>query len=191
MNDITKDKVANAIALLEAAAGQEQDELDANAIGAHKNLLNKLLHPELLDAERAEREAAMAAGPQLVGRRYFLCEHDDTLVVYEASAWSDGHLSKQVAWRVVDKSLEDPCARYADIPGTDWPLDLTISGREISEEEMKELTGFYMDGHAALDDLITHIMSQTERVRQDDPYYDKAQSLLVLAMCLDRGLFCD
>lgn len=73
------------------------------------------------------------------------------------------------AYAVMDEAPVDPDARYLAI---DPPQDLKTAGREITEEEARRITGYYLEGQRALECAL----SALERVAPSDNLYLVAQA---------------
>jgi hypothetical protein len=60
------------------------------------------------------------------------------------------------------------------------PEDVFTTGTEISEEEMKQATGYYTDGATALENATCGFLCEMERVPKGDRYYEVAQALRIV-----------
>jgi len=109
--------------------------------------------------------------------RYFLCTlpSGEQRVVYVFQGDFYGVLG------VVDSAPFDHNKRWRM---EDAPEDWETNGEEITEERMRELTGYWMHGGLLLEETFYNL----ERVRPDDPYYKCIHALRVLA---GAALSCD
>lgn len=103
-------------------------------------------------------------------RRYLYTMPDGTQRVFE---FYGPHGRIFSCLRVVSRAPYHPDARYTD---EDSPEDLETAGREISKEESRNLTGFYLDGG----NILGEIQNQLERCRPDDPYAPFCRALLTM-----------
>lgn len=169
MNDSTKEKVINAIALLDAAS--EEDEEAADRLAPFKHLLELAAHPERLRDEMAKREAE----PKEIGKRYFLYQRDDgEQRVYRFREWSDGRLEENTAYFVSDKPPKNAEDRWDEETDADWPATeaITTTGREVSKNEVRQLTGYDLPGGRAIEEACLAL----ERVPEGDELYLAAQA---------------
>ncbi|MBN1459289.1 MAG: hypothetical protein JXA57_07120 [Armatimonadetes bacterium] len=105
--------------------------------------------------------------------RYLLYTFDnEERIVFELR---DGEVVETIF--VAERPVSDPDGRY-DLNAADYgiPEDLEAVGFEITEAQMRELTGYYLGGRQALDEAAV----QLSRVRPDDPYGPFCQAMLNL-----------
>ena len=100
---------------------------------------------------------------------YYLYTHTDGRQ-YVFHLLGTGHLA---TYPVVDRSPVDPEARYVEIEAPD---DLETAGTETTEEEMRSLTGYWLEGSTVMDEIAI----QLSRVRPDDRSAPAARALLAI-----------
>lgn len=157
--------IISAMEQLEHAAAVAEDEgalLDSRSIRSHLPLLRRNLSTYAPEPPEVTESRTV---------RHFLytMPHGSKRVFNVTYGSRTGQGGYDVC-KVVFRSPESPMDRYSD---DDLPADVETAGREISGEAALRITGWWIEGHRALDDA----WQQLSRVPENDNLAEAAKAL--------------
>lgn len=179
MNDNTNPGQDDACTRLEQAAEILSGAREEDPAGRWALLLAKHIQTTLRPRPRPQEETSAPTE-----HFYLYTQPDGEQRVFQVARWSDGRLQHDLTYFVLDEAPAECRDRFAF---EKLPEDLEEAGREITEEEMKRLTGYYRPGLEPIEEATCALLSELERVHRDDPYYDAAHSLCVVVDGFDAG----